>query len=152
MPGIRRARKADCKTLTAIAVRSEAYWGYDSGYMEKFTSVYKVTEDFIGHNPAFVIEENEEIIGFYGVLIGPGEISLEYLYIEPESIGKGYGKLLWNHMVNTCNKLGIKELTILSGPQVKDFYVKMGALPAGEVRSLVVKDRKIPRFLFSPEK
>ncbi|MCB2312925.1 GNAT family N-acetyltransferase [Clostridium tagluense] len=76
--------------------------------MEEFKSVYKVTEEFINNNSTFVIEKDESIIGFYGVLVENNETSLEYLFIEPEYINKGYGKLLWNHMVENCDKKGVK--------------------------------------------
>lgn len=60
-----------------------------SFFMENFKSIYKVTEEFISDNPTFVVEEDESIIGFYGILNGDKEASLEYLYVEPKSIGKG---------------------------------------------------------------
>ena len=87
MLNIRRAKPYEYEILTDIAIKSEAYWGNDSDYMEKFKSVYKVTEEFISNNPTFVIQEDDNIVGFYGVLIDDKEISLEYLYIEPKSIG-----------------------------------------------------------------
>jgi N-acetylglutamate synthase-like GNAT family acetyltransferase len=120
--------------------------------MEKFKSVYKVTEEFISNNPTFVIQEDDNIVGFYGVLIDDKEISLEYLYIEPKSIGRGYGKLLWNHLVNTCKYLRIKEFVIVTSPQAKEFYLKMGAIPFGEVESLLKKGRIIPRLIYAGEK
>jgi N-acetylglutamate synthase-like GNAT family acetyltransferase len=94
--------------------------------MQKFRSVYQVTEKFIGNNPTFIIQDDETIVGFWGVLIDDKEASLEYLFIEPRSIGKGYGKLLWNHTVNHCNMLGIKELIIVSGPKQKSSIQKWG--------------------------
>ena len=95
------------------------------------------------------IQEDDVILGFYGVLIGDKETFLEYLFVEPTSIGKGYGKLLWEHMVDHCKQLGIKELVIVSGPQAKEFYVKMGAVPSGEVDSLVKEGRRVPRLIFT---
>jgi len=151
MTNIRRAKTCDSEILTNIAIKSEAYWGYDSDFMENFKTAYKVTEEFISNNPTFVIQEDENILGFYGVLIAENETSLEYLFIEPNSIGKGYGKALWNHMVNTCKKLNIKELVIVSGPQAKEFYTRLGAVPAGEVESLVIKGRKVPRLIYALE-
>lgn len=149
---IRPAEICESKILTDIAVRSEAYWGYDSTFMENFKSLYKVTGEFISNNPTFVLEEDDSIIGFYGILIGEKETSLEYLYIEPESIGKGYGKILWDHMVNTCKNQGIKEIVLVTSPQAKEFYTKMGAVQSGEVESIVMKGRKIPRLVYTIEK
>ncbi|MBB6215185.1 N-acetylglutamate synthase-like GNAT family acetyltransferase [Anaerosolibacter carboniphilus] len=149
MTDIRRAKISDSEILTNIAVESEAYWGYDSDFMEKFKMIYKVTEDFISNNPTYVIQEEEKIVGFYGLLIDGHENSLEYLFIEPKSIGKGYGKALWTHMIKTCETLGIRELVIVAGPDAKAFYTKMGAVPSGEVESLVRKGRKVPRLIYT---
>ncbi len=97
MLSIRIAKMNESEILSNIAARSEAYWGYDSIYMEKFRTIYKVTEEFISKNTIFVIEEGNDIIGFYVVLTENDMNSLEYFFIEPQYIGQGYGKLLWNH-------------------------------------------------------
>ena len=145
---IRNAKVNECETLTDIAIKSESYWGYDFDYMETFKSLYKVTEDFINNNSTFIIEEDENIVGFYGVLIEKDETSLEYLFIEPKCIGKGYGKLLWDHMVENCKKVGIDKIMIVTSPQAKDFYIKMGAVQTGEIESLVKKERRIPQLIY----
>lgn len=147
MLNIRRAKPYEHQILTDIAIKSEAYWGNNSDYMDKFKSVYKVTEEFICHNPTFVIED-DNIVGFYGILIDDKEVFLEYLFIEPKSIGRGYGKLLWIHLVNTCKSLRIEEFVIVTSPQAKEFYLKMGAIPFGEVESLLKKGRIIPRLIY----
>jgi N-acetylglutamate synthase-like GNAT family acetyltransferase len=149
MLNIRRASICDSEILTNLAIESESYWGYDYAFMEKFKSIYKVTPEFINNNPTYVIHEDENILGFYGILVEKNEISLEYLFILPKNIGKGYGKLLWNHMLKTCEDLGIKEFEIVTSPKAKDFYVKLGAKPVGEVDSLVIKGRKIPKLIYT---
>jgi N-acetylglutamate synthase-like GNAT family acetyltransferase len=149
MINIRRADIHESEILTEIGIRSEAYWGYDSTFMENFKSIYKVTKEFIKNNPVFVIEEDEEIIGFYGIMRDDRETSLEYFFIEPESIGMGYGKLLWNHMVNICREQGIYEFSLVTSPQAKEFYTKMGARQTGEVDSVVISGRKIPKLVYT---
>lgn len=151
MVKIRRAEKYESQILTDIAIRSEAYWGYDASFMESFKSNYKVTEEFISEQPTFVLEELECVIGFYGLLCCEDEVSLEYLYVEPSFIGKGYGKLLWNHMVYICKSQCIKEVVFVTSPQAKDFYTKLGAVQTGEVESLVKKGRLVPKLIFSVE-
>ncbi|MEL7656198.1 MAG: GNAT family N-acetyltransferase [Bacillota bacterium] len=72
-----------------------------------------------------------------------------HFFIEPQSIGKGYGKILWNHLVDiTCKSLGIYELVIVTSPQAKDFYIKLGANSLGEVESLLKKGRMIPQLSY----
>lgn len=151
MINIRSAQADEYDVLTDIAIDSEAYWGYDSDYMNKFKSIYNVSIEFIKNNPTIVIEEDENIVGFYGVITESSETSLEYFFITPKYIGKGYGKLLWNYLIKDCKKLGIKELSIVTSPQAKEFYVKMGAVSCGEVESLLKKGRIIPRLIYTIE-
>lgn len=41
MQNIRRAKTDESQILTSIAIRAEAYWGYDSDYMEEFNQFIK---------------------------------------------------------------------------------------------------------------
>lgn len=148
MTNIYPASYRDYEKLTNLAIRSEAYWGYDCNYMDRFKETYKVDQEFIKNNPTYTIKENEEIVGFYGILIDEKESSLEYFFIEPKYIGKGYGRLLWDHAIDICKKLSIKEFEIVTSPQAKDFYMKMGAKLQDEVESLVIKGRVIPRLVY----
>lgn len=152
MLNIRRAKVDEHEILTDIAIKSEAYWGYDSDYMDKFKSIYSVSEEFIKNNSTALIEEDNSIIGFYGLICKDNEASLEYFFIEPKYIGKGYGKLLWNYLVSDCKNLGIKDFDIVTSPQAKEFYVKMGAIPCREVESLLKKGRIIPQLIYRVEK
>ncbi len=148
MGSIRRAKNEEAKYLSKIAIESEAYWGYDKNYMESFKSSYRLTEEFISKNPTYIIEDNKNILGFYGFMIKDKVASLEYLYVKPDSIGHGYGKLLWHHMINVCKKKDIKKVELVTSPQAEEFYIKMGARTVGQVESIVIKGRKVPKLIY----
>jgi ribosomal protein S18 acetylase RimI-like enzyme len=147
MRRIRQAKSEEAAVLTDIAVRSEAYWGYDPEFMESFRRAYKVTESFINENPVYVIEEQGSISGFYGVVSDKGETELEYFYVSPDYIGKGLGKLLWTHLVGYCRENGIARISLVTSPQAVGFYTKLGAEQVGEVESLVRKGRMVPMLV-----
>lgn len=149
MPNIRRAEAYENEQLTRIAVKSEAYWGYDSKFMESFETLYRVTQEFIFENPTYVITENGVVIGFYALIETGKKACLEYLYVEPEYIGKGYGKLLWEHMVGYCKENGVSEIELVTSPQAKEFYIKMGADFIEDVDSIVIEKRRIPRLIYT---
>ncbi|MBU3143801.1 GNAT family N-acetyltransferase [Clostridium sp. CF012] len=136
----------EASELSRIAIKSESYWGYDYDFMDKFKVIYEVTEEFIRKNPTFIIYENDKIVGFYTILIKPEGNSIEYFYIEPQCIGKGYGKKMWDHLANYCKAHSIKDFTLVTSPQAKEFYEKMGAIQIGEVESTLKKGRKIPKL------
>lgn len=146
---IRPAEISEAEGLTELAVKSEAYWGYDQDFMRKFQEIYKITEDFLIKNSTFVAAEGDIIIGFYSVSIDEEEVSIEYFYIDPQCIGKGYGRIMCEHMKDFCREKGLKEIYLVTSPQAKSFYEKMGAVYIGETESLLKKGRSIPKLKFS---
>lgn len=148
MVTISRASVKDAKLLASLEVRSESYWGYDNDFMDRFKNIYLITEDFILNNPTYILKDDEIIIGFYGLLIGEEETSLEYLFIEPQHIGKGYGKALWNHALEEYKRLGIREFTIITSPDARGFYLRMGATIYKEVDSLISEGHKTPKLIY----
>lgn len=142
------AKKNDVDELNRIAYESEAYWGYDLEYMKRFEEMYRITENYILTNPTFVFLESNLIIGFYSLLVHDKSPELELFYVKPEYIGKGYGKKMWNHLVYYCKSMGIKFFYLVTSPQAKGFYEKMGAVMIDEVDSLLREGRKIPRLKF----
>lgn len=145
---IHAAKEKDIDELNRIAYEQEAYWGYDSEFMEKFKVIYKITEDYIRINPTFVLVKENRIIGFYSLLVKDEEIRLEFFYILPKYIGKGYSEKMQNHLIDYCKKVRIKSFCLVTSPQAKGFYEKMGAVKIDEVESLLRKGRKIPKLKF----
>jgi len=54
----------------------------------------------IRENPTIVLLENSSIIGVFSFVKSENETELEYFYIDPRYIGKGYGKKMWEVMQN----------------------------------------------------
>lgn len=144
---IRRADPKENKVLTELAVSSEAYWGYDKKFLDAFRSIYGLSEDYIMNHPTFVLEEGE-ILGFYNLIEDDEGVSLEYFYIDPAFIRKGYGSHLWEHLVEFCKNRGILELQFVSSPEARKFYETMGAVVSGETYSKVSADRRILKWKF----
>ncbi len=87
MLDMRRARPGDARILTELAVRSEAYCGYDAAFMANFRKTYRVTAAFLGRHVAFVAEQDGAVVGFYALAQEETGLELEYLYLEPSRIG-----------------------------------------------------------------
>ncbi|WP_422487354.1 GNAT family N-acetyltransferase [Gudongella sp. DL1XJH-153] len=145
---IRRANPKEHEILTDLAVTSESYWGYDKKFLSAFRSIYGLSEDYIMNHPTFVMEDDDEIIGFYNLIESDEEVTLEYFYIDPVNIRKGYGSQLWEHLVEFCKNRGILELQFVSSPEARKFYEKMGAVVVGEADSRVMTDRRILKWKF----
>lgn len=148
MINIRRATPGESEDLTNIATESEAHWGGSTEFLERFRELYRVTASFIKDNPTYVLEEDGDIMGFYGVVVGKDVSELEYLYVKACCIGKGYGRMLWEHLEKRCRELGIPKLELVTSPEAKSFYIKMGAAELSMVESIVQNGRMIPKLSY----
>src|SRR3712207_3444076 len=86
------------------------YWGYPEQWMERWRGSLTITPEFVGRNEVYAATLNGEILGFYA-LVGEGrELQLEHLWVSPERIGTGVGRLLFDHAVRRAASLGAEIL------------------------------------------
>lgn len=130
--------------MSEIALCSKAYWGYDSDFIEACRDALTISEKHISSNLVYVLEDSSKIIGFFSLTINNVKNELDSLFIKPEYIGKGYGRLLWNSIIRIAKEAGITEFTIDADPNAEEFYIKMGAIRIGEVNSTVFVNRTLP--------
>jgi len=142
---IRRARPEDAATLSALAFRSKAYWGYDAAFMEACRDDLTLDASDLAASVAYVVEERGLILGFYRLHGHDGdEVTLTDLFMAPEAIGHGHGRRLWLHAVRTATSLGFRAMMLQSEPHAEGFYRAMGAVRIGESPSTVFPDRVLP--------
>ncbi len=110
--------------------------------MEQCKKDLTATEDYIEEQPVYLLEQNNRIMAFYSFSIT--NYKLEALFIDPDYIGKGVGKIMWTHLMNKAKELGMNEFTLDSEPKAEGFYLKMGAIKTGFTLSTVFPDRKLP--------
>ncbi len=148
---IRCALPNESEQLSSLALRSKKNWGYDDAFMEQCCQELTLSVDYIINSQVYVMEENGQVLGFYG-LSGTGLAgSLDFLFIEPSQMNCGYGKKLWLHAVKKAAELGFLYILIDSDPNAKGFYLAMGAKLQGEVSSKSIPDRFLPLFCFTIE-
>jgi GNAT superfamily N-acetyltransferase len=124
---IRRATSREAPLLTTLTGRSALSWGYDPAFLDWAREDLTVTPEFIACSLVFVLEKAGNLVGYYGLLGEPPEMALHFLFVEPDRIGTGCGKRLWQHAVGTVRALGARVLTIASDPNAAPFYRAMGA-------------------------
>ena len=92
-----KAEIDDNEILTTITKKSKAYWGYSENILREWEQLLTVTKDYIANNQVFKLIQNNQIIGYYSYYsIDNNTIKLDNLFILPEFIGKGFGKMLMN--------------------------------------------------------
>ncbi|MBA3805497.1 MAG: GNAT family N-acetyltransferase [Acidobacteria bacterium] len=141
---IREASPSEAEQLTKLALRSKGHWGYDQKFLEDSRIDLTLTAQYISSCPTFVIEEQGSIEGFYSLRGEGSEVELMHLFVEPAMIGRGFGRLLFRHAVETARRLKFKRLLISSDPFALEFYETMGARRVGEIASPVRPGRMLP--------
>lgn len=133
-PIIRPARAAEAESLGDLAVRSAGYWGTDPAFVESARRGLTPSHDDIAAGRVCVLDQDDRVLGFYGLQPHAAEIELCLLFVEPAAIGRGNGKRLWRHAVATARALGYRRLMIKSDPNAEWFYLAQGARRVGEER------------------
>lgn len=149
---LRRAGPGDAAALTSLAFRSKASWGYDIDFMKRCRAELTYSEEKI-EAPRFrfqVCEIDDEPVGFYALEIrSESEAELEGLFVKPDRLRQGIGKLLIDHLRSEAGLLGIQKITIQGDPNAEDFYKSIGAEPAGYRESASIPGRFLPVFRLS---
>jgi predicted N-acetyltransferase YhbS len=142
---IRLATPTEAEALSALALRSKAYWGYDAAFMAACVEELTVSALRIQTNPTYVLEENGYVVGFY-MLESPNgtEIELGYLFVEPDAIGQGYGKQLMCHAKAKASELGYQAILIQGDPNTELFYRALGGERIGSQPSASIPGRELP--------
>ncbi len=141
---IRPARAGEADLLTDLSLRSKAVWNYDAKFMAKCRSIMRVKVENIEQRPHFVAELHGRIVGFYGFEPEEEGVGLDYMFIEPDFIGRGVGRSLWNHAVELARRLGHANLIVVSDPNAEGFYLRMGARRIGARPSDLEPGRSLP--------
>jgi len=141
---IQKAIPSDHEILTQITKKSKAYWGYSNEQIEDWSPFLTVTEEYIGTNSVFNLMLNNQIIGYYSFFHeSENSIKLDNLFVLPDFIGKGFGKLLMNDFLVRLPDLSVQKVVLNSEPNAESFYIKFGFVKIGQIETSI-KDRYLP--------
>ena len=143
-PRIRRARASEAPELTELSLRSKALWGYDAAFLARCRIAMQVKEANVETQPHYVAEIDGRMAGFYGFEALPDGVGLDYMFVDPEFVGRGVGRALMDHAVALARDLGHASLTIVADPNAEGFYRRLGAQRVGSQASDVGPDRQLP--------
>ncbi len=146
---IRPARTDEAEILTDLSLRSKAFWGYDAGFLARCRAVMTVKARGIETHPHYVAELDGRIAGFYGFEPEADGVGLDYMFVENDLVGRGVGRALWRHAVETARGLGHRALIVVSDPNAEGFYLKMGCQRFGTRPSELENGRQLPLLRFA---
>lgn len=141
---ILRANPDDHAVLTNITKKSKAYWEYSAWQMKEWSDLLTITEDYIKTNEVYKLSIDHLTVAYYSYIdLDETTIILDYLFVLPDYIGKGYGKSLMNDFINKIKKTERKRIILDADPNAQKFYESFGFIKIGQAETSI-KDRFLP--------
>lgn len=141
---IEKAHISDADDLTALTIRSKSHWNYSLEQIELWKDDLTVTESFLLENQVFKLMHNSQLVGYYAFFsLKSAEAKLDSLFVEPDFIGQGYGKVLMNDFLDRVKAQGYKRIVLDADPNVEPFYTHFGFVVIGKLKT-AVKNRFLP--------
>ena len=144
---VRRARVEEAGVLSDIAMRSKAHWGYDDAFIEACREELTVRPALVEGGGIWVAERDGAILGFLDVRVEDGIAEVYACFVEPDAIGSGAGRVIWDKIEELARDAGVSEIGVDSDPYAEGFYQRMGAVRVGEVASGSIPGRVLPRLI-----
>lgn len=130
-PTVRRARAGESTLLAALGVRSKAHWGYPAAYLTRFARTRGLDEQVLATNEVWVADRDGAACGFCTLLHRADRVVLDDLWVDPPEIGRGTGRLLFEHARARAGAAGARVLEWDADPHAVGFYAHMGATVVG---------------------
>ncbi|WP_046733733.1 GNAT family N-acetyltransferase [Streptomyces humi] len=144
---IRPAQDEEAAFLSDLALRSKAHWGYDPAFLEACREELTLTGQELTSRRTAVAERDGSVVGFTTLEGEPPQGVLGMMFVDPDAIGQGIGRLLFTHAVETAQALGFTRFSIDADPNAEPFYEAMGGIPVGRVPSGSIPGRSLTRYL-----
>lgn len=127
-----RAGPDDARVLTRIAFAAKRHWGYPERWIEHWADGLTIAPEFVRNNEVYAATAGARTVGFYALVGEAPEVELEHLWVLPESMGAGVGRLLFEHALLRAASLGAETVQLEADPNAEGFYLRMGAERVGE--------------------
>lgn len=139
-----RAISSDSDVLTEVTKKSKDHWGYGAAQIEAWGDALKVINEYIEANNVYKLQDNQTIVGYYAYFSEDAEtVRLDNLFVLPEYIGRGLGKLLLEDFLERTKGDGAHRITVHSDPNAEGFYKAFGFKTIG-YKETSIKDRYLP--------
>lgn len=141
---LRPARPSDLAAMTGLVRRSKAHWGYPPEFMAHFWSGLAIRQAHLALGRYVVARRAGRLVG----IVGRRGRALEDLFVAPEAIGSGLGRMLLRWALDDARRDGILLVLVDSDPHALRFYRRAGGWPVGATPSPWPGDpaRRLPRL------
>ncbi|NEB74834.1 GNAT family N-acetyltransferase [Streptomyces sp. SID14478] len=142
---IRPGRPEEAARLSALALRSKAHWGYDADFMEACVAELTLEPGEVEARRTAVAESGDgRLLGLVTLEGQPPQGELGLMFVAPEAIGGGVGRLLFDHLREAARAAGFTRISWAADPNALPFYEAMGGRRSGSIPSGSVAGRVLP--------
>jgi len=106
----------------------------------------QLDEDDLAAHEVHVLERDGVVLGWHRVTFHGERAELEDLWLEPALIGKGHGRILFDHAAELAREHGARALEWDAEPFALGFYEAMGGVEIGRTPSAAEPGRTLPRM------
>jgi N-acetylglutamate synthase-like GNAT family acetyltransferase len=151
---IRRAKSADADTLSELAHRAKAHWGYPAAWMREWDAQLTILPGYLELHDVWVVEDGGQLVGMCALEDRHDRWHLEHVWVEPRMHKRGFGRALVTHALEEAWSRHGGVVELLADPYASGFYERLGARRSGDVPAPMPgeKDRTLPKYEFALER
>ena len=133
----------DVDDVRALIARSMGHWPHDDAYLAQAVELMSLDADDLERDEAWILEDTAGAIGFYRISITGDSAEIEELHLEPDRIGHGFGRMLFEHARGRAKERGVTRLEWSCDEYALGFYLAMGGQITGSIPSGVTGDEPL---------
>ena len=135
---IRDARPAEAAALASLQRRSSDVWEEYRAQLAASPGLIEPPHEAIAEGRVRVaVDASGRRLGFSVVLAAEGDrVELDDLFVEPDSMGRGVGRLLVADVVSRAAAAPATGVDVTANPNALGFYERVGFRVTGEVATL----------------
>ncbi|MEQ8604356.1 MAG: GNAT family N-acetyltransferase [Marivibrio sp.] len=141
---LRPARPGEEESLSALCLRSKAHWGYDADFLAACRAELTLCADDLAAPGLAVAERAGLVVGLVQIASAGEDADLAKLFVEPQAMGQGVGRVLFAWALERAREAGARRLRVEADPDAAPFYERMGALRIGNAPSGSIPGRRLP--------
>jgi GNAT superfamily N-acetyltransferase len=131
---IREARPDEATALEALHRRSSDVWEeYRAQLAANRDAIEAPRRAIAGGRVRVAVDARGRLLGFSVVLpIRDNRCELDDLFVEPDSMGQGVGRMLVDDVVRRARGAGASHVDVIANPNAQGFYERLGFETTGQ--------------------
>lgn len=131
MLDIRVLAEPDLGAASDLCVRAKSHWGYDPDFINLCVPALKLKADDLATSDVVGAFHGDQLVGVAQLVLRNTEAVLDKLFVEPEFIGTGIGRVMFEWAIQRSTDRGATKIVIESDPFAVPAYTAFGCKQVG---------------------